>query len=499
MSISDEQEAQILRYFHAEKWKIGTIAKQLGIHHLTVRRVLVETGTPPRLASPRPSKLDPYMPFIMEQLEKFPTLTASRLYDMACERGYVGSSHHFRHMIALRRPRKPAEAFLRLRTLPGEQGQIDWGHFGHVIIGRAKRPLIGFVMVLSYSRKICLRFYLNAQMANFLRGHEESFQAFGGVPRVILYDNLKSAVLERHNDAIRFNPELLRFSAHYCYEPRPVAVARGNEKGRVERAIRYIRNSFFAAREWKDLDDLNQQARQWCEGHAAQRPCPEDPSTSVQEAFLEEQKILIDLPANPYENVERVSVNIGKTPYARFDLNDYSVPHTAVRGQLTIVATPTSVHIIDGAKTLAKHKRSYGKGEQIEEPSHIEELHNAKRQSRKHRQQDRLISSTPSCKELLVQGAARGYVMKTAVNTLNDLLDTYGACELEAAVKESLAQGSPHPNSVRLCLERRREAQNKPPKLLLPLSADPRVNTLTVKPHNLDSYGRLQRQGEDDE
>ena len=115
-------------------------------------------------------------------------------------------------------------------------------------IGRAKRPLMAFVMVLSWSRQIFLRFYLNQRMESFLHGHVAAFDAWGALPRVLLYDNLKSAVLERRDDAIRFHPTLLALSAHYRFEPRPVAVARGNEKGRVERAIRYIRDNFFAGR-----------------------------------------------------------------------------------------------------------------------------------------------------------------------------------------------------------------------------------------------------------
>ena len=147
---------------------------------------------------------------------------------MAHERGYRGSADHFRHLIACLRPRPKAEAFLRLRSLPGEQAQVDWGHFGHLAIGCARRPLMAFVMVLSYSRHIFLRFFLNARMENFLRGHVEAFEAWPGVPRVVLYDNLKSVVLERQGDAIRFHPTLFEFAAHYRYEPRPVAPARGN-------------------------------------------------------------------------------------------------------------------------------------------------------------------------------------------------------------------------------------------------------------------------------
>jgi hypothetical protein len=112
---------------------------------------------------------------------------------MVRARGYRGSASQFRHRVALLRPRRVAEAYLRLRTLPGEQAQVDWAHFGHLVIGRARRPLMAFVMVLSYSRAIYLRFFLNARMASFLAGHTGAFAAFGGVARVLLYDNLKSA------------------------------------------------------------------------------------------------------------------------------------------------------------------------------------------------------------------------------------------------------------------------------------------------------------------
>src|SRR6516225_10595395 len=159
-----------------------------------------------------------------------------------------------------------------------------------------------------------------------------------GSQKSILYDNLKSAVLERQGDVIRFHPTLFEFAGRYRFDPRPVAVARGNEKGRVERAIRYIRTGFFAAREFADLDDLNAQADVWCRGLAADRPCPEQNSLSVREAFAAEAHLLMKLPDNAYPLLERVAVTAGKTPYVRFDLNDYSIPHTHVRRPLTVLA-----------------------------------------------------------------------------------------------------------------------------------------------------------------
>jgi transposase len=145
----------------------------------------------------RASIVAPYLAFIVETLAKYPTLRASRLHTMVRERGYTGAPDHFRAIVARLRPRPAAEAYLRLRTLPGEQAQADWAFFGKLTIGRAVRPLMAFVMVLSYSRQLFLRFYLGASMSYFIRGHVQAFAYFTAVPRVVLYDNLKSAVLER--------------------------------------------------------------------------------------------------------------------------------------------------------------------------------------------------------------------------------------------------------------------------------------------------------------
>ena len=190
MAIDKERDAKILRYHLVEHWGVHTIATQLGIHHSTVDRVLSQAGMPKAERTRQASIIDPYIPFILETLAQYPRLTAARLYAMAVERGFTGGQSHFRAHIAQLRPRKFAEAYLRLRTLPGEQAQVDWGHFGSVQIRRAKRPLMAFVMVLSWSRQIFLRFYLNQRMESFLRGHVAAFGTWGALPRVLLYDNL---------------------------------------------------------------------------------------------------------------------------------------------------------------------------------------------------------------------------------------------------------------------------------------------------------------------
>lgn len=496
--IPPEVEAQIQRLYIVEKWPVGTIAHQLSVHHSVVTRVLGQAGMP-EAAVARPSIVDPYMPFILEKLKKYPTLTASRLYYMVKERGYPGRESHFRDIIRQHRPPRAPEAYLRLKTLIGEQAQVDWGHFGRIVIGRAKRQLMAFVMVLSYCRAIFLRFFLGQNTENFLRGHEAAFAAWTGVPRVILYDNLKSAVLERYGDAIRFNPRLIEFSGHYRYEPRPVAPGRGNEKPRVERAIRFIRSRFFAAREWADVDDLNDQAEGWCHGEAMERRWPEDHRKTVAEAFEEEKSHLLPLPSNPFPTQERCDVSVGKSPYIRFDLNDYSVPHDFVARALTVSADLTTVSILDGTGVVASHPRSYDKGQQIEDPGHIARLVQAKRAGRKHRGMDRLHHAAPASGALLARLAERGQNLGSAVARLLRLLDAYGAEELQFAITEALQKDVPHPHAVGQVLERRRQEQGKPAALPLQLPDDPRVRDLTIQPHALDSYDRLQKGENDDE
>jgi transposase len=498
VTISPELEAQILRYYHVERWRIGTIAKQLRLHPDTVARVLAQAGLPRIGAPARPSRIDPYLPFILETLEKFPRLTASRLHAMVRDRGYSGGPDHFRHVIARHRPRPKAEAYLRLRTLPGEQAQVDWAHFGRYTLGRAARPLMAFVMVLSYSRALYLRFFLNASLENFLRGHLGAFATWKGSARVLLYDNLKSVVLERHGNAIRFHPTLLEFAAHYRFEPRPVAVARGNEKGRVERAIRFARDAFFAGRSFVDLADLNAQADAWCKGMAADRRCPGDPTKSVREAFSEEAPRLLAPPANPYQLYERIAVTTRKTPYVRFDLNDYSIPHTHVGRALALLADLERVYILDGLKVIASHPRSFDKGVQVENPAHVAGLIAEKHAARHHRATDRLVSAVPAVEALLVRAAERGHNLGSITARLLQLLARYGVSELDAAVAEALDRDVPHPNAVRLVLERRREQRHEPPPVAVILPEHVRARDQPVRPHDLASYDKLEETPDED-
>lgn len=483
--IPHDIEEKILRLYFVEQWRISTIAKQCCVHHTTVRRVLHDRGLP-NAKGERPSILDPYLPFIEETLKEYPSLPASRLYAMAVERGYQGAEGHFRRVIGRIRPRKPAEAYHRLRTLIGEEGQVDWGHFGQAQIGRASRPLSAFVIVLSWSRMPFVCFSYDQRMGTFLDGHVRAFRFFGGVPRRLLYDNLRSVVTSRRGDAVQFNATALDFAAHYRYEPRPVGVRRGNEKGRVERMIRFIRTSFWPARRYDDLDDLNAQALDWCREVAGARSCPEDDTLTVNEAWEQETSRLLPLPDDDYPVYDLEQAKVGKQPYVRFDKNDYSVPYDRVRRTLSVRATPRRVEIFDGDERVAIHERSFDKGAQIELSEHLEGLAQAKREARQGRGLDRLHHAVPSSAALLEGAARRGHNLGSAVAALLRLVDTWGASAVERAVTEALAADTLHVAAVGQLLERRAQDEATPPPL--PIDVPEKVRDLHVTPHALSSY-----------
>lgn len=497
--ISPELRAEIRRKFFGEHWKVGTIADAHGVHHQTVSRAINTPKFTNRRHRTKPSAFDLYKPFVRTTLEEYPRLRATRLHEMIRGRGYEGGVHVVRRYVSEVRPVPKAEAFLRLAYLPGEQGQVDWGSFGKIRIGDTERALSCFVMVLSYSRVLYARFVLDMTMESFLRCHELAFASFGGVPRSLLYDNLKTVVLERVGDVIRFHPRLLDFAGHHHFAPRPVGIARGNEKGRVERAIRYLREGFFEARRYRDLADLNEQLVRWTEDVADVRPHHEgDKSISVIDVFAaEERDRLLPLPKHGFACEHVQPIRSGKTPYVRFDRNDYSIPHTLVRKPLTLVASDSSVRILDGDVEVAQHVRHWEKHQQIESPQHLEALVDGKRHAREHRGRHRLIHACPSARTFLEHVALHGGHLGGTTSRLLRLLDENGAKALEHAVLEATKNTAFAAASVAFLLERADREAKRMPVAAVVLPADSRVRDLVVSPRTLATYDALRRDTED--
>ena len=312
------------------------------------------------------------------------------------------------------------------------------------------------------------------------------------LPGAVIHD--RPAVLERVGQAIRFHPVLWDFASHYGYEPRPVAVARGNEKGRVERAIRYLRTSFFPARTFTNLEDLNSQALAFCQNEAARRRCPEDSTLTVQAAWQNEQPRLLALPPVPFATQERIEVRVGKTPYVRFDRNDYSVPHTAVRRTLTVLATDDAVRICQDDTVLALHTRCWESGKTIEDAAHIEALRQQKEQAREPATLRRLTVAAPAAHAFLQRVAQRGGAIGPTVVRLERLLDLFGAALLQSALEAAAQLASPDVHAVHVLLDQRKRQLSLPPPVGVHLPDDSPLRALTVTPHSLSSYDALAKE-----
>ena len=495
--IDKETRALIRHLFYAEHWKVGTIARELVLHPETVS-IAVETDRFTNTKTLRPSVTDPYAGFIREVLSKYPQLRATRIFQMIRDRGYGGSVVQLRRVVACLRPRHK-EAFLCLRTFAGEQGQVDWAHFGEVPVGQARRKLSCFVITLSYSRGLYLEFFFDQKMESFLRGHDHAFNDWKGVPRVLLYDNLRSAVIERRGDAIHFNPRLLELCAHYHFAPRPCQVRAGNQKGRVERAIRYIRESFFAARPFTTLEDFNRQALAWRDREAHSRPWPGGDHRTVSEAFEEEKPRLLPLPAHRFDSDQLLPVQSRKIIYVRFDLNDYSIPPAAIGRPLVLAASESTVRILDGSQEIARHCRSYDRRQQILDPAHQEELLKEKRKALGSTRGSRLAQAVPESETLLDAAFGRGESAGSQTAQLLNLLDLYGARELRAAVCEALERKTPRASSVAFILNQRRRSSKRRTPSPVDLSRHPELENLSVTPHSLETYDELSKDDPTDE
>jgi transposase len=490
--IPEGLRAEIRRLFFAEHWKVGTIARELRVHHETVRQALRSEGFASR-GRVRASALDPYVPLVKETLERYPRLGATRVFEMVRARGYEGSVVQLRRRIRQLdlRPRPAAEAYLRLTTVPGEEAQVDWGHFGRLRVGSAERPLYLFVMVLSWSRAVFVDFSFDQTSAAVLRGHVRAFEDFGGVPRKILYDNMKTVVLERYGDAIRFHPRLLELAGHYRFQPRPCAPYRGNEKGKVERRIRDLRESFMAGRSFASKDELRAAFLIWREEVASRRRSPANPELTVGEALVRERPALLELPANPLPAEDVRATAARKQPYVRYDTNLYSIPHELVGVPLTLAVSDVEVRVFHGSELVARHDRSWDRHVVVEDKAHLEGLADAKRRGRTARGRTLLTDLVPDVTRLYEALVLRSEPLGPNTKALLALLDRHGRDALERAVRAALERGTPRASSVAWLLESEERARRATPSVPLLLPDHPGVRELRTQHHPLEDYDAL--------
>lgn len=487
MTIDAAKEHEIRRLANVEKWKPGTIAAQLGVHSDVVARVLDKADGAVRSASPpRPCFVDPFLGFIDETLKAFPRLRATRLYPMLVERGYEGSVKTLRKHVAWVRPTPKTEVYLRCERLIGEQSQVDWGHVGYIDVPGGRRALWVFVLLLAYSRTRFAELVVDLTAESLRRSLLRAARFFGGVTRQWLFDNPKTVVIERHGDAVRFHPDLLDLAGALRVQPRLCRVRKPTDKGGVERAVRELKEGFFAARTIRDIEAGNRDLQRYLREVVFNRPHPRFADRTVLDVFAEEKEHLLPLPkALPSEDLV-MPANVDRTASVRLATNLYSVPHIYAGKTLTLVASDSEVRLLDQDREVARHARSWGKKQIIEDPEHRRALAQQRRAALVPKGRDRLSAHIPEIDQLFTRWVECGRNVGSMTSRTLQLLDLYGGDVMRGAVVQMLARGTHDTGALALLCEEARRAKNRPIPSLL---AMPRhVPDADVIPHDLATY-----------
>lgn len=361
-----------LRHLKDEGLSAHQIAEELAMDPRTVVKWLARERFCQRKSVARGSKLDPFKAEIARLLQSH-AFSAVQILMRIREQGYAGGYSIVKdHVRAIRPSKRPA--YLTLAFAPGECAQVDWGSYGSVAVGNTRRRLSFFAMVLCYSRMLYVEFTVSQSLEHFLYCHKNAFDFFGHVPKKIMVDNLKSAVLRRVlGRPPVLNPRYLDFANHYGFAISPCNVGRGNEKGRVENAVGYVKKNFLAGLEIPDFAALGPAVSNWLETVANVRTHGETRKKPV-ELFEAERPCLLPLTANAFDiatvSRERASSQFRIT----LDTNRYSVPAEYAGRALTVKTDPERICVYAQDQLIARHIRSYERNLDFEDPDHPKAL-----------------------------------------------------------------------------------------------------------------------------
>lgn len=301
------------------------IAQMLGICERTVRTYLKQRPQP-RKHTKRASQLDPFKPFILEQLENNPYYNGELIYERIVRQGYTGKKTIMKDYIAKNRRRIAATAVQRFETELGQQAQVDWKEFGKQFVDGKITKLYAFVMVLGYSRKPFVRFTTDMKQPTLLACHELAFAYFGGVPKEVLYDNMRTAFQPDQEGIWRPTKRLAALAVHYGYLPKRCRARRPETKGKVERTVGYLDNNFWPrmSSETLSLSMLNENVQKWLDDICSKKIA--DLGESRAERFRREVSVLKALPYDEFDVRQIVPVVVSRESKIRFETNRYSVP-----------------------------------------------------------------------------------------------------------------------------------------------------------------------------
>jgi transposase len=415
-----------IRDYHAQRGlKTPQIARELGLDGRTVARWIDEPRYHPKQSTPRTSKLDSYKSWIRQGLESH-DYSAQQIFQRLREEGFDGGYSIVKEYVRQIRPRRHS-AFLTLSFAPGECAQVDWGEYGSVTVGETRRKLSFFVMVLCYSCMMVVEFTLSQTMEQFLACHQHAFEFFGNrVPQKIMLDNLKSAVLKRLiGKAPVFNPRYLDFAHHVGFTIAPCNVRKGNEKGRVESGVGYVKKNLLNGLEICDFNILNPAARVWLEtianvcihGETHKRPV---------DLFAEEQPRLQPGPVHPYDIATILSVRTSSRFRVNYETNRYSVPAQYASTALTCKVYPDRLCIYHQDKLVARHPRCYDRHQDKEDPDHPKALLAQRRNAREQKLLGRFLALSPKAEAYYQALAQRRLNPRHHVHKIVALSEIYG-------------------------------------------------------------------------
>jgi transposase len=369
------EDRYMIRELDRKGMSISEIARLTGYDRKTVRRVLKEPLVPvskPRRARTR--KIDPYVKHLEARIEEG-VLNASKLYTEIRAQGYTGSSSQVRVFVHPYREPREGKATVRFETEPGEQAQVDWGHFGSINHYGRQRWLYGFVMTLGWSRASYLEFTVSADAAWFLRCHLHAFHYLGGVPRKILHDNLKTAVVGRDAEGkVHWNPRYLDFSEYCGFTPRACKPYRPRTKGKVENGIKYVRGNFWTGLRYMDLADLNRQARDWLDTVANVRIHGTTREVPFERLSLENLQTMGHKP--DYDTSIICHRKSSSDCLISYDGNYYSVPARYHKKNVMVKETDQEELIIltIAGDEIARHQIVHGHNQRIIESAHYKDI-----------------------------------------------------------------------------------------------------------------------------
>jgi len=482
--------AAIKRMHASDKLALAGIARRLRLDRKTVRKVVHQERFPVFHRTPRrPALLEPFKHFIAERLAAHPHIPGTVLFEDIKRQGYPG---HIRavtkHLQKLRD--KSKEVFLRIETPPGEQAQADWANCGAIKIGNTWRKLSAFVMVLSYSRLMFVPFTLSQNPADFIQAHLNAFAFFGGVVRKILYDNLKLVVLSRFAGQIHFNPKFLEFSGLFAFEPVACNLARGNEKGKAENGIRYLRTGFLAGRDRLSWPSVQNELRLWLDTQANVR-LHRTTGQKPLDRWNEERPFLQPLPGLSYDASILKTVPARHQALVRFDGNAYTVPHTWAYKALTLRATQDQVRLSHDGREIAVHARSYDRGKVIENPQHVQALLATKKKAFLHHLQKKFLALGEPTAPYLAGLMNQELYPHRHLHRILELASTYSLEEVKLALTHALEAKAFGAAYIHNILLQQRAAQGLKEILPLSIPQKPDWNDLTVQEPDLSLYDRL--------